>query len=279
LHPRVRRNPAPAVIILDPAAIMERRETPRRVIHPRPAPGCYIRPTPMPIRHPAAFDLRIPDRPILRRLRPRAVLVQILIARHRRHHRRHRHSGAGGWTFLRQHLGQECILVHGTNRTLKVRRPVDRRHLPGADLHRDICAGDLCCALHNGNRRRVVRVACDDLIAPHCRDLHRATRRLDCVGVAIRNRAQTQIQLALRGAPDQCVVIQSRDVELRRPVHRQAVTRHFHQRIRRWLSPQRIAGRDGIVKRRRRPTRLVGRVERHRAAEMRQASHPPRRTD
>jgi hypothetical protein len=49
-------NPAPAGAQIRPTAVMERRETPRLPIHPRPTPGRNPHPTPKTVRRPTGVD-------------------------------------------------------------------------------------------------------------------------------------------------------------------------------------------------------------------------------
>ena len=68
-----RRTPRPAAIKLHPPSVMERRETPRIVVHPGPAIGLHPRPMPIGIRLPARRHLRIPDLAVLRHVAPGSV--------------------------------------------------------------------------------------------------------------------------------------------------------------------------------------------------------------
>ncbi len=81
-HPAPRR-PAPAVAHVDPAAVVERREAPRRVVDPGPAPGVHEDPVAVAVRRPAGDDdARHPQRAVLVVLLPAAVAVEIVDARH-----------------------------------------------------------------------------------------------------------------------------------------------------------------------------------------------------
>src|SRR5207244_4675770 len=57
-HREGTRHPAPPARYKRPAAIVERRETPRRLVHPGPAPGIDPAPIPGAVRHPADSDRR-----------------------------------------------------------------------------------------------------------------------------------------------------------------------------------------------------------------------------
>jgi hypothetical protein len=54
-------NPAPAAAELSPPPVMEGGKSPRRVIHPGPAPGLHIGPMAVAIGHPGTCHLREPD--------------------------------------------------------------------------------------------------------------------------------------------------------------------------------------------------------------------------
>ncbi len=75
------RHPAPAIADIGPAAVMERREAPGRIVDPRPAPRCNPAPMPIAIRRPIDRNrLRIPDRAITRLLAPATGGVEVLIS-------------------------------------------------------------------------------------------------------------------------------------------------------------------------------------------------------
>src|SRR5579885_1761311 len=66
---------------------MKWRESPGRVIHPRPAPGIDPRPMPVMIRRPPGGDAAwIPDIAVLRIGAPGAVIVQVFVTDHLRIH-------------------------------------------------------------------------------------------------------------------------------------------------------------------------------------------------
>src|SRR5262249_47178852 len=77
------RNPDPTTIKIGPAAVMKWRESPRRVIHPGPAPRLSPDPMAIAIRRPIRRDpVWEPDRTIFRNYAPDAVFIQVFIANH-----------------------------------------------------------------------------------------------------------------------------------------------------------------------------------------------------
>src|SRR5205807_7962209 len=75
------RHPDPAAVPVHPAAVVERREAPRGVVDPRPAPRLHPDPATVAVRRPS-HD-RGPGRPygtIARRVAPLAVVVEIFVA-------------------------------------------------------------------------------------------------------------------------------------------------------------------------------------------------------
>ncbi len=72
-------NPSPAIADAYPAAIVERSESPRRIIHPGPSPRLDPGPVTFAIRSPSRVHARIPNRAIGRRRFPVAVIIKILV--------------------------------------------------------------------------------------------------------------------------------------------------------------------------------------------------------
>ncbi|EWS54995.1 hypothetical protein X551_02201 [Methylibium sp. T29] len=74
-------HPAPAAADQRPAAIVEGREAPGRVVDPGPAPGPHVGPVPVAVGGPAVGQAaRVPDGAVVRRGGPVAVLVERLDA-------------------------------------------------------------------------------------------------------------------------------------------------------------------------------------------------------
>ncbi len=81
------RHPAPAVADMRPAAIVKRREPPRLVVNPGPAPRRDPGPVARAVRRPTGFHhAREPDSPITRVFLPVAVVIQRGVASHLSRH-------------------------------------------------------------------------------------------------------------------------------------------------------------------------------------------------
>ena len=77
------RAPAPCAANECPAAIMEGRKAPRRIVNPSPAPGADPVPVAVAVRSPARGDLGgIPNMSVLRLIAPSAVIIQVAVADH-----------------------------------------------------------------------------------------------------------------------------------------------------------------------------------------------------
>ena len=76
------RVPAPSVVGISPASIVERREAPVFIIHPAPAIGFDPGPTAVVIWRPTRRYARRPYRAVFRRFAPIAIGVQIFVAHH-----------------------------------------------------------------------------------------------------------------------------------------------------------------------------------------------------
>jgi hypothetical protein len=76
-------HPAPAISGISPAAIVERRKSPRLVFNPRPSPGINISPMTVAIWRPVSGDAsRLPNISVFRIGAPAAIIVQVLVAGH-----------------------------------------------------------------------------------------------------------------------------------------------------------------------------------------------------
>ena len=76
-------SPAPAIIDIRPAAVMERGKTPAHVVLPGPSPGVNPDPAPVMIRCPSRLNpARIPNCSVIPGLLPVAIIVEIFIADH-----------------------------------------------------------------------------------------------------------------------------------------------------------------------------------------------------
>src|SRR5579863_4273761 len=76
------RAPGPPVINIGPAAIVKRREPPRFIVHPGPAPGINPGPVPVVIWRPTRGDPWRPNHSIILRVAPIAVGIEVFIPNH-----------------------------------------------------------------------------------------------------------------------------------------------------------------------------------------------------
>ena len=77
------RSPAPVAAKRDPAAIVERRESPGRGVYPGPSPRRLIDPLTVAIRRPARRDRRRnPHRSVVGRLTPSSVFIEVSSSNH-----------------------------------------------------------------------------------------------------------------------------------------------------------------------------------------------------
>ena len=75
------RRPAPVAVVIHPAAVVERRKAPGRVIHPSPAPRVHPGPAAVAVGGPVdRCGARNPDGAVVRRVLPVTVLVEFLLA-------------------------------------------------------------------------------------------------------------------------------------------------------------------------------------------------------
>src|SRR5205814_6655502 len=72
-------RPSPVIVVIDPAAIVERSVAPGLVFNPSPSPRINPDPMPVAVRCPTCVNLiRHPDVTIARSVTPLAVLIQVL---------------------------------------------------------------------------------------------------------------------------------------------------------------------------------------------------------
>ena len=241
------RDPAPPIVDLRPAAVVERREPPLRIVDPGPAPRGHIRPMAVAIRHPAGLHRRIPDRAVLRRFGPTPDRLEAFAPGHPLHDRWDRHAGSRRRTVLGQHRGEEGILRDRAHAALEAVRPGDRGRLMRADLQREVGAGHLRRPLHHGDQRRVVGIAGYHVVTPGRGNLHRAARGLHDIGVARAHRAEFEVGFSLRLGRGQGVVVERGDVQLRRGGQSEPVGLDLQVGAGAGLGPERIAiGERGV---------------------------------
>ena len=130
------RRPAPAAVQFDPAAIVERRETPAGIVDPGPAPGLDEGPMSLAIGDPSRLDRGVPDLPIFPIVVPDPVALQVVAARQVGDARRWRFGVGRRWrrqprAFPRQPRTDEGVGLGGADGGLECVCPGDGRGLPG----------------------------------------------------------------------------------------------------------------------------------------------------
>ncbi len=157
-------RPAPRVVAMDPAPIVERREAPRRVVDPCPAPRAHPGPVAGAVRCPADRDgARNPERAVLGRLFPAAVTVEVLGAGH-----------LGRDVAVRREaiLGAVALVVPGSEFVARQRQHRVLRHAGGVDPElRVLAAGH--------GKRRVARLV--DRVALRHRHLARLVEPVEAI--------------------------------------------------------------------------------------------------
>ena len=82
-HPQGSRDPAPSSSHKHPAAIMERSESPRRVVDPGPTPRFDPGPMSIAVRRPSRFDPGgKPHAAVSTNLSPGAILIEVFVSNH-----------------------------------------------------------------------------------------------------------------------------------------------------------------------------------------------------
>ena len=274
-----RRYPAPARAFPHPAAIVERRKAPGRVVDPGPAPGSNITPMAIAIRHPRRCHRRVPNPSILRARRPGADSVQSITTCHSRHDRwgRRLRLRRARYPLL---FGQPCryegIEHCGDDAGGEIAGAVDPPGLPSGEGQGGIGAVDAGRTLQHGHGGGMAGVARDDFIRASLGD-HRDTARCgNAVNVAGRDIAQPQENSALFLGRLEIVIVEGVDVEFGRLVQRQMRRVDVDRGRGTRLSPKRVAGRDGVVQHRDAPVGLIGGMKRDRAQQQSGATDPGR---
>ena len=75
-------SPSPPAASIDPTAIVERSESPRRIINPRPSPRVFPNPVTSGVRRPTGIHPRGPYLPVLGSVAPASVFVEIIGTHH-----------------------------------------------------------------------------------------------------------------------------------------------------------------------------------------------------
>jgi len=244
-------NPSPALMPIDPAAIVIGRETPGHGIYPGPAPRADPHPMAKPIRRPVGrHGGGVPHGAVVGIFFPVAVLVQILRADHiRRHVLRTVAVGvlrvaivAPGVEFVAaldvadRHVVQagiaELVAAAAEHFALGVVLAVDHTaavehgHRRAVAIGADIDPERTGLADHQGHGRRVDFVACPLVDVAH-RDAERALRQLELADLVVEvqyadiglvadaQRRAAQFQLgAGAGAAGQLVAVSERSIHV-----------------------------------------------------------------
>ncbi|ARF86117.1 ROK family xylose-responsive transcription regulator [Burkholderia cenocepacia] len=262
-------HPGPAVVHVRPAAVVIRREAPRRVVDPGPAPRRLPDPVAVVIRRPVGRRVvRHPDRAVVRRFAPRAVRIEILVAGDVAGHVAGRHRARFGRVAagrpLVERIGARC------GRLLRDLQVGAGEHdlLPGRQRVLPVAAvGRRAAAAHRHRRARAVRRHIDAIVAG-ARDAEREVRRVDFIRSAgrqiahvRRHGAEAHFQLRRR-----VVEIQHRQARRLAEPHRGRADVQF--RARAGIVPELVAGRQRPVHRRIRPRIGAGRFGRHGARQV-----------
>ena len=213
------RRPPPSAMPFDPAAVMERCETPRRVVDPGPTPRGHECPMPLAVGHPCCLHGGIPDLPVLGVAVPGTVAGEFVAARQSNDGRRRRHRPCRGRRWQRRPCPIQFRLHESIRRglsqyRLKCIRPADRQSLPSVKRLRHAGRGDGRAASqhrHDGGGGGVAR---DDVDLAGLIRRHRPARRHQRPGLAGRHvlRPQKALPLSQRGL--QAAGVQRTDIDL-----------------------------------------------------------------
>ena len=276
----VTRDPDPAAVPVHPAAIVEGREAPRRIVDPGPAPRLDPGPVAVAVRRPPRHHgMRHPHGPIVGGVTPVAVLVQVLVAdRLARHVARRARvvpaTVAGGAPLLpvvgRQ--GVANVVTGGIGAG-------DDGGLVALHRERRAGGGDFGFTAPHRHRGRVPGRVHVDAIAAGAEQGHGAVGRVDLEAVLVVEIAQPHAERALRQAHLGRVVVERE--EPGRGVWRepQGGRAEGDLRARVGVGPQVVAPVQRVVDRGGRPVVRIARAERHRAAEVAEPPHAARGID
>ena len=240
--------PGPALAEPHPAAIMERRESPRSIVDPGPAPGRDIGPMALTIRDPGGGYRRVPDLAVVWCLAPAAAVDQVTAAGHRDDLSRYRRCRRRRRSFRIQTFGQECVPHGRTDVALETIGPADRGGLVGGDPQRHPWTIDLCRTLDHGDQGWLIGGADDDVVTAIAVQADQAARGLNRPCFIGREAAQVQMDLALGRDTLQSAGIQGGDVELGCAGHGDAARRDLQLRLGRWFGPECIAAAERIIR-------------------------------
>ena len=265
-------RPGPMITQPYPAAIVVRRESPRRVINPGPSPRRNPHPMPLTIRCPIRCHRGgRPYRAVFFHRAPRPVLIEVFIAGHFPRHITCRDHAlvlpvacrSPVVEFVRRRCGKKLLPLRGQQRQLIVTHGIGRvvrEHIGLTATHQ-----------HGGGRAG--RIGVDTVVARLC-EQHRAARRADLEIFSSIKAAQTHVQRALRQTQLCAAFIQPQHVHMgeRLQAYRRGADAHLSAPI--TIGPQPVAGGDGPVQRRSHPFGVgFRRGKRHRARDIIEPAH------
>ncbi len=259
---------------------MIRREAPRRIVDPCPAPRRLPDPVAVAIRRPVGrHRVRRPHVAVLRVVAPCAVRIEVLIAGHvARHVARGDRAVFGGVAAcgpLVEGVGAGCAVV----RDLLQVRAGEGDLLAGRDRHLATVAIDGRAAVAHRHRRAAAIRRDVDAIVARRGDAKREIRRVDFIRRAGRQRAHARRQRALRDFQLRVAVVEIEHVEARRFAQTHRGRADVHLRARAPVVPELVAGRERTVDLRVRPVAGAGRFGRHRALHVVEPRDASRRID
>ncbi|MDR8810592.1 hypothetical protein FEP95_05704 [Burkholderia multivorans] len=176
------RHPRPAIVDVGPATVVIGREAPRRVVDPGPAPRRLPDPVAVVIRRPVGRRVvRHPDGAVRRRVAPRAVRVEVLIAGDVARHVAGRHRPVLGRVAARGPPVERVGRRRG--RLLRDLQVGAGKHglLPGGERILAVAAVDRRAAAAHGDRRACAIGRDVDAIIARRRNAEREVRRIDFV--------------------------------------------------------------------------------------------------
>ena len=275
-HRERTRHPAPPARYKCPAAVVERREAPRRLVDPVPAPG--IDPAPMSgtVRHPADRDGgREPDVAVALDIAPSTVLVEIRIADDvgRNVTRAHRRiltpvaieGPAVEFIRRRQRVDEVIAQAFALERVLLAR---------GDDIRRVFAPGLAFSATHADDGRIAVWVDIDAILAG-APDRESQIRRIDLEHLVGIDAANAQIQSALRNFDLHDAIVEIQDRRARVAAEPRRRTTDLQLGARAGVGPDAVARDQGAIRLRQHPFLLARRREADGAIDLGQARDAP----
>ena len=238
------RAPSPPAADERPASIVEWRKTPRRVVHPGPAPRADIIPVARAVGSPVATHfvfVGIPDVPVLRLFVPRAMIVQVAVS----HHVARNVFCGNRIVFFQIAFRGPAIQPVGTRRALNIGFDILRASefslLTGVNRVRLAAGGDFALSANDGDAR--ILAALIHINAERARLLHHESqiRRVQFVDIALAQLPHTKINAAFREAHLNDVAIQVQKRKSRHATQMNGSLSRLQLRSRIFVHPQLVA--------------------------------------